>query len=88
MSSQQQMTMFVTDYEKLAEQRDFAAYRALGAISAAICFCRQGMTQDALGVLSSALERYELADQRLQQLKKGDSAHDRLSDARPGRKCS
>lgn len=48
----QQLTMFVTDYEKLAEQRDFAAYRAVGAMTAAIVFCREQRTHDALAVLS------------------------------------
>ncbi len=69
----QQLTMFVTDYEKRSDERDIAAYRALGAMTAAICFCRQGKTEDALAILTRALENYERADSNLQQLKKGDS---------------
>jgi len=61
--------MFVTDFDRLSDQRDMAAYRALGAISAAICFCKQNRAKDALAVLTSALERYEQADQELQSFK-------------------
>lgn len=68
----QQLTMFVSDYEQRSDARDMAAYRALGALSAAICFCRENDTKRALHVLTEALERYELADQKLQQVKKGD----------------
>ena len=68
-----QLTLFVSDYERLSEARDMAAYRALGALTAAICFCRQGKSKDALAVMTAALERYERADEKLQQLKKGDS---------------
>lgn len=66
-----QLTMFVSDYEQLSDARDNAAYRAVGAISAAICFCRQQKSEDALAVLTRALENYERADHRLQTLKKG-----------------
>jgi hypothetical protein len=65
----EQIQLFVNEYQQLCEQRDFAAYRALGAITAAICFCRNHQTQDALGVLTSAIQRYEQADEKLQQLK-------------------
>jgi hypothetical protein len=61
--------MFVSDYEKLSDQRDVAAYRALGAMTAAICFCREGKADDALAVMTRALENYERADQNLQGLK-------------------
>jgi hypothetical protein len=71
--SPQQLTLFISDYQRLSDARDVAAYRALGAITAAICFCREKRTDDALAVLTSALERYERADQNLQRLKKGDS---------------
>ena len=70
----QQLTLFVSDYERLSDARDVAAYRALGAMTAAVCFCRQGKTEDALTVMTAALERYERADEKLQQLKKGDSS--------------
>lgn len=69
MASTQQINLFSSEYRKRAEQRDFAAYRALGAISAAVCFCRQNRSQDALAVLTSALARYEEADQQLHSLK-------------------
>ena len=68
-----QLTLFMSDYDRLGEQRDFAAYRALGSISAAIVFVRQQRTEIALEVLTRALETYERADSQLQQLKKGDS---------------
>jgi predicted negative regulator of RcsB-dependent stress response len=61
--------MFISDYEKLSDARDNAAYRALGAISAAICYCRQQNTADALSILTRALEAYERADEKLQGLK-------------------
>jgi hypothetical protein len=61
--------MFVTDFDRLSDARDMAAYRALGAISAAICFCKQERPKDALAVLVSAMERYEAADQELQSFK-------------------
>ncbi len=64
-----QLTMFVSDYEKLSDARDMAAYRALGAISAAICYCREGDAKAALGVLTSARDRYEQRDRELQNLK-------------------
>jgi hypothetical protein len=66
----QQLPLFHNEYKKLCQRRDVAAYRALGAMTAAICFCRQGMPEDALGVLRSALDRYEIADSSLQNLKK------------------
>lgn len=72
-NASKQLTLFVSDYERLCEQRDIAAYRALGAMAAAMCFCRQGRPEDALTVLTSALARYERADEKLQQLKKGDA---------------
>jgi hypothetical protein len=57
------------DYEELSDRRDLAAYRALGAMTAAICFCRQGKTADAMAVLIRAVRDYELVDQQLQSLK-------------------
>ena len=65
----QQLSMFLTDYEQRSDARDMAAYRALGAMSAAICLLRQAKGQDALSILLSALERYELADRELQKIK-------------------
>jgi hypothetical protein len=65
----QQLTMFMTDYEKLAEQRDFAAYRAVGAISAAICYCKNGQLSDVLHILTSALEDYESVANKLEHFK-------------------
>jgi hypothetical protein len=57
-----QLTLFVSEYDRLVEQRDFAAYRALGSISAAIVFCRENDTQRAITVLSRALLQYERAE--------------------------
>ncbi len=65
----QQLTMFMSDYERLAEQRDFAAYRAVGAISAAICYCKNGEMKDVLHILTSALENYEMVANKLESLK-------------------
>jgi hypothetical protein len=69
----QQLTMFVSDYEQGCDLRDRAAYRALGAITAAICFCREGKTKDALHILTTAIERYEQANRELQRIKKGEN---------------
>jgi hypothetical protein len=65
----QQLTMFVSDYEKLVDARDMAAYRCVGALTAAICFCRQRDTDAALSILTSALARYESAAEKLEALK-------------------
>ena len=79
-----QLTLFMSDYDRLAEQRDFAAYRALGSISAAIVFVRQNRIEIALEVLTRALETYERADSQLQQfLKKGDSCPRTANPSRP-----
>lgn len=66
----QQLTLFMSDFEKLEQARDMAAYRALGALTAAICFCRQKRTEDALAIMERALEAYERANDKLQLLKK------------------
>lgn len=68
----QQLTMFISDYEKLSDARDNAAYRCVGAISAAICYCRQQNTADALSILTRALEAYERAEQKLENYKQGE----------------
>jgi predicted negative regulator of RcsB-dependent stress response len=65
----QQITMFVSDYDRLTDERDNAAYRAVGAITAAIRFCRDEQTKDALAVLTAALDRFEMADSNLQKIK-------------------
>lgn len=65
----QQLTMFVSDYEQLSDARDREAYRALGAMTAALCYCREQKLEDAEAVLKRALENYERADQKLQSLK-------------------
>lgn len=65
----QQLTMFLSDHDRLSDARDREAYRALGAMTAAICFCREGKADDALAVMTRALENYERADQHLQSLK-------------------
>ena len=64
-----QLSMFMSDYDRLAEQRDFAAYRALGSISAAIVFLRQNRNDVAREVLTRALETYERAESKLENLK-------------------
>jgi Tfp pilus assembly protein PilF len=74
--------MFVTDYERRSDERDIAAYRALGAMTAAICFCRQGKSEEALAVLTRALHNYERADSNLQQLKRGRSDQRCLTTAK------
>lgn len=79
MATSQQLTLFTDEYERLAEQRTNEAYRALGAITAAICFCRQERSKDALAVLTSAIERYEEADQALQQLKLSPTGENRYA---------
>lgn len=64
-----QLTLFAKNYAVLSQARDMMAYRALGSIAAAICFCRQRRTEDAIAILLTALERYELANQELNALK-------------------
>ena len=72
MASTQQIRMFDTSYEQICEQRDMAAYRALGAITAAICFCKKGDTRAALDILTKARDRFDQIDHELQTLKTGD----------------
>lgn len=57
--------MAISQRDQLHQQRTYAAYAALGSISAAICFCRQNRSKDALAVLARALKEYEDADQKL-----------------------
>jgi len=64
--------LFSDEYQELCDRRDAEAYRALGAITAAICFCREKKPELAEAVLSRALERYEVADAQLQQLRMRD----------------
>lgn len=70
MASHKQLTMFLTDHEKLSDARDRAAYRCVGAISAAICYCRQEQPKDALSILMNALSAYEHAETKLENFKK------------------
>jgi hypothetical protein len=65
----QQLRMFVTDYDRLAEARDRAAYRALGAITRAIVLCKHNDLKGALAVLTEARDLYEARDRELQTLK-------------------
>jgi hypothetical protein len=67
----------LAEFQRLSRERDLAAYRALGAMDAAICYCRQGDSQEALSILTRGLAHYELADSKLQNLKteKENSAH-------------
>ena len=55
-----------SDYQKLRIARDLAAYRALGHIDAAICYCKNGDTKMALSILTNARALYEAADKKLQ----------------------
>ena len=59
----------LADHQRLSRERDFAAYRAVVAIDAAICYCRQGDAAEALNILTRARSYYELADSNLQSLK-------------------
>jgi hypothetical protein len=53
------------DYQRLRIARDLAAYRALGHIESAICYCRQGDARRALSILLNARATYESADKAL-----------------------
>jgi hypothetical protein len=66
-----------SDYQKLTIARDYAAYRAVGAIDAAICYCKNGDAKTALEILLDARADYEQADSKLQNHKteKENSAH-------------
>ena len=55
------------DYQRLRIARDLAAYRALGHIDAAICYCRQGDSQTALSILTDARRMYQKAADALDQ---------------------
>jgi len=55
-----------SDYQKLRTARDLAAYRALGHIDAAICYCRQGDAQMALSILLNARATYEASARALE----------------------
>jgi hypothetical protein len=69
-----QLALFSDAYDQLVEQRDMAAYRALGAMTSAICFCRQNRTQDALEVLTAAMTRYTAVEEQLVNFKlKGEN---------------
>jgi predicted negative regulator of RcsB-dependent stress response len=68
-----------SEFERTAEQRDMAAYRALGAMTAAIVFCRQDDPKSALHILTTALQQYERADSQLQEIKKGENTPCRSS---------
>lgn len=54
-----------SQYERLRIARDLAAYRALGHIDAAICYCRQGDSKMALSILTSARSLYQAAAKAL-----------------------
>jgi hypothetical protein len=58
-----------SDFDRLSTARDYAAYRALGAIDAAICYCRQGDAEMAMRILTNARADYNRADLNLQNFK-------------------
>lgn len=70
-----QHSLFISEYDRLSERRDLAAYQALGAITAAIRFCRENDSKSALHILTSAVDQYERTNAELQQLAKGDNVH-------------
>ena len=55
-----------SDYQRACIARDHAAYRAVGAIDAAICYCRNADPKMALSILLNARADYERADKNLQ----------------------
>lgn len=55
-----------SEYQQLRIARDLAAYRALGHIDAAICYCRQGNTEMALSILLNARATYEATARALE----------------------
>lgn len=69
MASQQQLTMFMTDYEKLEGAMDCAAYRCVGAIASALGYSRANRTDEGLRILAAALENYERAEAKLTNYK-------------------
>lgn len=79
--SKEQLTMFVSDYDKLCDARDMAAYRAVGAISAAICYCRANDQKAALNILTSALASYEHVANKLESYKQQGTAGPRIAAA-------
>jgi hypothetical protein len=56
-----------TDYQRLRIARDLAAYRAVGHIDAAICYCRQGDAKMALAILMDGRALYQKAADALDQ---------------------
>lgn len=74
--ARRQGALFISEYDRLSERRDFAAYKALGAITAAINFCREDDSKSALHILTTAIEQYERTNTELQRLAtKGGSDH-------------
>jgi hypothetical protein len=65
----QQLTMFLTDHEKLSDARDNAAYRCVGAIASALGYSRSNRMDEAFRILSAALENYERAESKLSNYK-------------------
>jgi hypothetical protein len=57
------------EYEKLARERDLAAYRAVGCLNVAISYLERIAhdrdAKEALRILKSARDRYEAADAKL-----------------------
>jgi hypothetical protein len=82
-ASQQQIALFVNDYERACMDRDIAAYRALGSIASAIVFCKQDRPKDAIAVLTEAVERYDRADATVRTLQKKGCRHDNEPTYRP-----
>jgi len=70
-----------SDYQRLRIARDLAAYRAVGHIDAAICYCRQGDSKMALSILMNARRMYEAADQALDQHVHANSKKDNSADS-------
>lgn len=65
----QQLTMFLTDHEKLSDARDNAAYRCVGAIASALRYSHANRMDEAFRILSAALESYERAETKLANYK-------------------
>lgn len=69
-----------SDYQRLRIARDLAAYRAVGHIDAAICYCRQGDAKMALSILMNARQMYEAADRALDNHVKLNSKKENHTD--------
>ena len=78
------MTNPAADFKRLLEQRDQAAYYVVATVETVLRFCKINDYERSLTLLEDALAEFECADIHLAEFHKslkGETSHDRLSDA-------